>query len=177
MRQYIDDYFKTQSSDTQQKIVNLVKALTIDDIKNNITLFNELVPPQGKADTLAGEILRALHRVGYRYYSAGEHYFEGEGIKTCGSSAIFLVKHTNQVIANFVQETAPINYIAAGTKFEQSFETIIRLVTLLMTKTPQMFFTRNTVDSTQDYTVAAQEAFEEYDSMLNDREDAENEEI
>ena len=31
--------------------------------------FEELVPPAGKADTVAGEIIRAACRIGYRWYS------------------------------------------------------------------------------------------------------------
>lgn len=35
-------------------------------------LFDELVPAMGEADTVAGEIVRALCRLGYRYYNDGD---------------------------------------------------------------------------------------------------------
>ena len=34
--------------------------------------FEELVPLEGKADTLAGEIVRAISRIGYRIYNDGD---------------------------------------------------------------------------------------------------------
>ena len=36
------------------------------------TRFEELVPLEGKADTLAGEIVRAISRIGYRFYNDGD---------------------------------------------------------------------------------------------------------
>lgn len=35
-------------------------------------LFKELVPETGKADSLAGELVRAMSRIGYRFYNDGE---------------------------------------------------------------------------------------------------------
>lgn len=32
-------------------------------------LFKELVPETGKADSLAGELVRAMSRIGYRFYN------------------------------------------------------------------------------------------------------------
>ena len=32
-------------------------------------LFDELVPYEGKAENLAGELVRAATRIGYRYYN------------------------------------------------------------------------------------------------------------
>ena len=35
-------------------------------------LFRELVPMSGKADSLAGEIIRATSKIGYRRYNDGD---------------------------------------------------------------------------------------------------------
>ena len=35
-------------------------------------LFKELVPETGKADSLAGELVRAMSRIGYRFYNDGD---------------------------------------------------------------------------------------------------------
>ena len=35
-------------------------------------LFKELVPDTGKADSLAGELVRAMSRIGYRFYNDGD---------------------------------------------------------------------------------------------------------
>ncbi len=57
-------------------------------------LFEELVPPMGKADSLAGELVRATCRIGYRYFNDGDHIGIGYGKETCNPSARFLLKHT-----------------------------------------------------------------------------------
>ena len=38
------------------------------------TLFDELVPVSGKADTVTGEIIRAISRIVYRNYDDGEEW-------------------------------------------------------------------------------------------------------
>lgn len=49
-----------------------------------------LVPASGKADTVAGEIIRAVNRIGYRYYNDGDLFNKGYGRETAGSSATYL---------------------------------------------------------------------------------------
>lgn len=49
-----------------------------------------LVPPIGKADTVAGEIVRAFDRITYRYYNDGDVLDEGDGISTVNSSFRYL---------------------------------------------------------------------------------------
>lgn len=39
-------------------------------------LYDELVPERGKADSVAGEMLRAAGRIGYRYYNDGEFAYD-----------------------------------------------------------------------------------------------------
>lgn len=53
-------------------------------------LFKELVPFQGKADTVAGEIIRAICRIGYRYINDGDRIDIGYGKKTCNQAARYL---------------------------------------------------------------------------------------
>ena len=58
-------------------------------------LFYELVPTIGKADSLAGELVRAICRIGYRYFNDGDHIGVGYGKETCNPSARFLRKHAS----------------------------------------------------------------------------------
>lgn len=53
-------------------------------------MFEELVPLSGRADTVAGEIVRAINRIGYRYYNDGDCINEGYGKETCNSAARYL---------------------------------------------------------------------------------------
>jgi len=53
-------------------------------------LFDELVPATGKADTKAGEIVRAMARLAYRYYNDGDIFGVGYGKETCNPAGRFL---------------------------------------------------------------------------------------
>lgn len=66
------------------------------------TLFKELVPPVGKADSLAGEIIRAAVRIGYRFFNDGDQLGIGYGKETCNSAGRFLIQRTNDMIADIV---------------------------------------------------------------------------
>lgn len=54
------------------------------------TAFELLVPSSGKADTVAGEIVRAMMRILYRDYNDGDLFYEGYGVETCGDAVAFL---------------------------------------------------------------------------------------
>lgn len=56
-------------------------------------LFDELVPSQGKADTVAGEIIRAFARIKYRCFNDGDHIGIGYGNETCNAAARYLDHH------------------------------------------------------------------------------------
>ena len=66
------------------------------------TEFEELVPLEGKADTLAGEIVRAISRIGYRFYNDGDQVGVGYGKQTSNPPARFLASMTSTGIADTV---------------------------------------------------------------------------
>lgn len=53
-------------------------------------LSNVLVPDLGKADSVAGELVRAINRLLYRDNNDGDKFFSGYGIETCGGPAMYL---------------------------------------------------------------------------------------
>lgn len=65
-------------------------------------LFEELVPASGKADTVAGEIVRAITRIGYRNYNDGDHIGVGYGRETCNPAARYLMKKADADVAQAV---------------------------------------------------------------------------
>ena len=73
---------------------------TIEERLND--LFEELVPASGKADTLAGEIVRAICRLGYRNYNDGDHLGIGYGRETCNPAGRFLAKRCDDRVARCV---------------------------------------------------------------------------
>lgn len=46
-------------------------------------LFEKLVPASGKAESLAGELIRAMSRIAYRFYNDGDQVGMGYGKETC----------------------------------------------------------------------------------------------
>ena len=67
-------------------------------------LFDELVPPMGKADTVAGEIVRALMRIMYRYYNDGDRIDIDYGRETCNPAARYLMANTNSTIKRYIED-------------------------------------------------------------------------
>lgn len=66
-------------------------------------LFSELVPSTGKADTVAGEIIRAVSRISYRYYNDGDRVGIGYGKKTCNPAARYLLKNGGDEVAIIIR--------------------------------------------------------------------------
>lgn len=60
--------------------------------EKNRVLFREFVPMSGPADTIAGELIRAVNRIGYRYYNDGDHIGVGYGNETCNSAARYILE-------------------------------------------------------------------------------------
>ena len=66
-------------------------------------LFKELVPMYGKAESLAGEIVRAASRIGYRFVNDGDMIGVGYGKETCNPAARFLLKHGGNYVGALVR--------------------------------------------------------------------------
>ena len=75
--------------------------MTKNDERLN-ALFEELVPMEGKAESLAGELARATSRIGYRFYNDGDHLGIGYGKETCNPAGRFLIKKAPKEIGDLV---------------------------------------------------------------------------
>ena len=63
-------------------------------------LFKELVPETGKADSLAGELVRAMSRIAYRFYNDGDMVNIAYGKETCNPAAHFLMAKGNKRVSS-----------------------------------------------------------------------------
>lgn len=63
-------------------------------------LFDALVPTEGKCDTVAGEIVRALMRVVARYYNDGDYFFMGYGLETAAPGIAHLQNRYEDIISD-----------------------------------------------------------------------------
>ncbi len=87
-----DDYELTlKAQDLYNKIKN---KRDIED------WFKILVPSKDKADTVAGEIIRAIMRIMYRDYNDGDVFYSGYGVETAGPAAAYLMDKLPENLSN-----------------------------------------------------------------------------
>lgn len=63
------------------------------DNKEFNALFDKYVPDQGHADTVGGELIRAVNKIVYRYYNDGDRVGIDYGNETCNPAARFIEKN------------------------------------------------------------------------------------
>ena len=85
----------------------------------NEPLYDKLVPGSGKADTVEGEMLRAINRIVYRYYNDGDEYHTGYGTETAGPAHSFLVN------ANHPLRSLVSTLFKKGTNYEQTIKDVL----------------------------------------------------
>ena len=59
-------------------------------------LRDQYVPGMGAAETVGGEILRAMDRLIYRFFNDGDMVGQGYGNETCNSSYRYLYRHIDR---------------------------------------------------------------------------------
>lgn len=98
-------------------------------------LFDELVPIEGKADSKAGEIVRAVSRIGYRFYNDGDQIGIGYGKKTCNAAARFLSKNGTEDVVNAIEN---LWECYSENKYEEYFEELCVAVLVQLTAYPEL---------------------------------------
>lgn len=106
--------------------------------------FDELVPAQGKADTVAGELVRAMMRILYRDYNDGDLFYSGYGKETCGGSVVYLmdkVEDLERPFSNIVENQYEDQYYT--TELEDAAYILIEY----LNNHPELFTQKNEEDS------------------------------
>lgn len=67
-------------------------------------LFEELVPVVGKAESKAGEMVRAVNRIVYRYYNDGDQIGIEYGKETCNAPARFLSRYGSEDVVYAIEK-------------------------------------------------------------------------
>lgn len=83
--------------------------------------FEQMVPAIGKAKTISGEIIRAVTRIGYRWYNDGDKFFDGYGCETAGPAMAFLTNCSeidSQIRAGFAAAEGK----AVGNFMDENYE-------------------------------------------------------
>ena len=122
-----------------------IELATLDSDKPSDKLqvyFNYLVPAKGNADTVAGEIVRAMMRLLYRDYNDGDVFYEGYGFETCGPAASF--------IADMIDMYSDFESIAGAqltdNDYTEALEKITSKVISYLQENPELLATPNEDD-------------------------------
>lgn len=115
--------FYTKNKEELERIKNIE-----DEDDRSKELFDLLVPSTGSALTEAGEIIRALNKIGYRYYNDGDMFFE-EDAGGAENAASFLCQKVDKVEDKF-QEMADkaIDYFYDNDEYENDLKDIVKHV-------------------------------------------------
>lgn len=81
---------------TQEEFKNKLKTFNGTSEEFIDSVFNEFVPNSGKASTTAGEVIRAMSKIIYRFYNDGDLYYKGYGLETAAPSMTYLLNFVNQ---------------------------------------------------------------------------------
>lgn len=128
-------------------LLNKVEEAERVDDKMDI-LFNELVPASGKADTKAGELVRAMMRIMYRDYNDGDIFYAGYGKETAGGSAAFLAANVDDAMANIIENIVDKDYIDLN--YTSALEIMAEHLIDFLIENPELFEEPNEEDS-RDY--------------------------
>ncbi len=102
--------------------------------------FDEYVPAEGTADTLGGEIVRAVERVAYRWYNDGDMIFHGYGNVTVTPAWRFISKFVPNIDCPEKFDDKP---------YTEYIEDLCEIVVDYLTEHPEVFEKRNFFDSTE----------------------------
>ena len=122
----------------KMKVNLLTESSAIDRLNAK---FDDLVPSTGKAKTVAGEIVRAVTRIGYRYLNDGDQIGVDYGRETCNAPARYIV--------DVVRDSKVIRQIDSmwGTFYRESeINKLAQYVMDYLDKHPELETKRNTAD-------------------------------
>jgi hypothetical protein len=136
----------------------------------NKPLFDKLVPGQGTAETLEGEMLRAVNRLVYRYYNDGDKYNEGYGTETAGPAHSFLVNAVHPLRAKM--DSIMDEEFKSDGEYERMLKVVLGLV-LDHIESKEGEYTKNTQGDIFDYPsefedMEEEEDYDDYDDYDDD---------
>lgn len=114
------------------------------DLENKINeKFERLVPATGQADTVAGEIVRAICRLGYRWNNDGDMVGQGYGKETCNPAARFLAAKCDDATARKLWTLMYEVGLLPDDLYEQKLDEILAGVLAFLDAHPELETTPN----------------------------------
>lgn len=133
-------------------------------------LYNDLVPPSGRALTIAGELVRASNRIGYRFYNDGDKVDSGYGKETCNSSLRYLTEQLDS-LDNGKQVANKFSKLWDGDslnneEYDKVFKDGIKDLVEFIDSNPSLKSKSNDKDSISDFSI--DEDFEDDEEEFGD---------
>lgn len=127
-------------------VLDGIADMSTDDAMEK--LHQALVPNRGKADTVAGELVRATMRILYRDYNDGDKFFMGYGLETCGGSAQYLMDMGMSSIKEILNDV--YKYVDDDDAYTTAITSLAKEVINQIISNPYLLSEPNTTDS-RDY--------------------------
>ena len=136
----------------------------------NEPLYAKLVPSNGDAETLEGEMLRAINRIIYRWFNSGDKYYEGYGTETAGPAHSFLVnaRHPQRSAMNTL-----FKEFVSDAEYERILNDVLDVI-LDHIESRQGKYTKNTLGGIFDYEPEFEDMEEDDDDYTYDYDDEED---
>lgn len=150
-------YSKNMSYDQAVGKVNEFVGKELED--RNEPLYDKLVPGKGDADTVEGEMLRAINRIAYRFYNDGDKYFEYYGTETAGPAHSFLV-NANHPLRSAMRKI--LDEPSGDASYERMIKDALDMI-LDYIESRRGKYTKNTLGGIYDYEPEFEEEEEEDD--------------
>lgn len=106
-------------------------------------ISEKLVPDRGKADTVAGEILRAINQIVYRNNNDGDHIGIGYGKETVNPAARYLQEKCNDKVKTIITKVWEIE---DDVDYSKGLEQLALEVLLYLLSHPELETTKNEED-------------------------------
>lgn len=107
-------------------------------------LFERLVPDTGKADTVAGEIVRAVSRIGFRWNNDGDRIGTGYGRETCNPAARYLIAKADDKVIDIIYDMWGANM--TDSEYDDCLQELCAAVLNYLDNSPELEATPNTED-------------------------------
>ena len=145
----------------EQMFGRSIKALEIIETEDSgvdvlEALFDEFVPASGAADTVGGEIVRAINRIVYRWNNDGDQIGFDYGIETVNSSYEYLIE--NDIIVDKFDDYRKDYYSNfSDSEYEDFLDQLMKQVIDTLHNRPELFDEKNEDDSRSKYQYSVEE--------------------
>lgn len=123
----------------------LLKDSILEENREQLcALFRRLVSFEGKADTVAGEIVRAINRIGYRYWNDGEQFGYWSGKETVNPAGRYLMEKCDPAVRDAVKDAWSTDY--DDPVYEKKLATLMAAILEYLKSHPELEIMENTED-------------------------------